>query len=104
MPSSPGYKRDYSTEYKTSKQRGEQGTGPNSDGAKRMKLRREALKVGMVKKGQDLDHKVALSKKGPNKLSNARAETPHANRSFPRNSDGSMIKNVEATKPGHNKK
>lgn len=104
MPSSPGYKRDYSTEYKTSKQRGEQGTGPSSDGAKRMKLRRQALAKGMVKKGQDLDHKIPLSKRGANKLANARAETPHANRSFPRNSDGSMIKNVEATKPGHNKK
>lgn len=95
MPSSPGYQRDYSREYATSKDRGEQGTGPESDGAKRMKLRRAALKRGMVHKGQDLDHRIPLSKGGANKLSNGRAETPHQNRSFPRRADGSMIVNHE---------
>jgi hypothetical protein len=34
MPSSPGYKRDYAREYEMQKQRGESGTGSNSDNAK----------------------------------------------------------------------
>jgi hypothetical protein len=104
MPSSPGYVRNFKQEYATSKERGEQGVGPEGDGAKRMKLRRQALKRGMVHKGQDLDHRVALSKGGANTLANGRAETPHQNRSFPRRADGSMIRNVEETKPGHDKK
>ena len=98
MPSSPGYHRDLKQEYKTQKERGESGTGSDSENAKRHKLRRKALKLGMVKPGQDLDHKKPLSKGGSNTISNARAETPHANRSFPRNSDGSMIANHEKTK------
>jgi hypothetical protein len=39
-----------------------------------------------------------LSKGGSDKTSNFRGETPHQNRSFPRNKDGSMIRNVEKTK------
>lgn len=95
MPSSPGYQRDYSREYATSKTRGEQGVGPDGGGAERMRLRRLAVKKGMVTSKQDLDHRVALSKNGGNTLSNARAETPHQNRSFPRRPDGSMIVNHE---------
>lgn len=93
MPSSKNYERDYEQEYKTQKQRGESGTGSSSDNAKRKRLRRKALKLGMVKKGQDLDHKVPLSKGGSNTLKNARAASPHDNRSFPRNKDGSMKNN-----------
>lgn len=98
MPSSDGYKRNYAEEYKTSKARGEQGVGPQGEGAKRMRFRRAALKRGLVKPGQDLDHKKPLSKGGTNSLKNARAESPHNNRSFPRNSDGSMIANHPKTK------
>jgi hypothetical protein len=94
MPSSPGYKRKYDQEYKTAKERGEIGTGPGSGNAKRHRLRRAALKMGMVKPGQDLDHKKPLSKGGPNTLTNARATSPSDNRSFPRNKDGSMKKNT----------
>lgn len=94
MPSSPNYKRNYDREYETAKARGEIGTGHNSENAKRHRLRRKALKLGMVKPGQDLDHKQPLSKGGANTLANARAATPHDNRSFPRNSDGSMKKNT----------
>ncbi len=93
MPSSPGYKRDYKREMELQKRRGESG-GSNSGKAKRMRLRRKALKLGLVKKGQDLDHKVPLSKGGSNTLKNARATTPSANRSFPRNKDGSMKSNT----------
>lgn len=90
MPSSKNYVRDYKQEYKTQKERGEAGVGPDSGNAKRKRLRRKALKLGMVKTGQDLDHKKPLSKGGSNTLKNARATTPSKNRSFPRNSNGSM--------------
>ena len=93
MPSSPGYSRNYTQEYKTAKERGEIGTGSNSRNAKRHRLRRLALKKGMVKPGQDLDHKTPLSKGGSNTLKNARAASPSDNRSFPRNKDGSMKSN-----------
>lgn len=93
MPSSKNYERDYAQEYKTAKARGEIGTGGDSGNAKRHKLRRMALKKGMVKAGQDLDHKTPLSMGGGNTLKNARAATPHENRSFPRKKDGSMKNN-----------
>jgi len=92
MPSSKNYVRDYKQEYATQKARGEVG-GSDSPNSKRKRLRRKALKLGMVKPGQDLDHKVPLSKGGSNTLKNARADSPHDNRSFPRNSDGSMKSN-----------
>ena len=90
MPSSANYQRDYRREYATQKTRGESGTGSSSGSAKRHKLRRLALKRGKVKPGQDLDHITPLSDGGANTLSNARATTPHKNRSFPRKKDGSM--------------
>lgn len=93
MPSAPGYKRDLKREYATAKARGEIGTGHNSKNAERHRARRLALKLGMVKKGQDLDHRKPLSKGGSNSPSNFRAESPHDNRSFPRNSKGGMIAN-----------
>ena len=96
MPSSPGYKRDYTQEYKTAKARGEIGTGSNSDNAKRKRLRRQFEKEGKVHKGDgmDVDHKVALSKGGANTKRNGRVVSASANRSFPRNSDGSMKRNT----------
>lgn len=90
MPSSPNYQRDYQREYATQKQRGENGVGPESGSAKRHKLRRLAVKAKKVATGQDLDHVVPLSKGGANTLSNARPKSPHDNRSFKRNADGSM--------------
>mgnify|MGYP002785277218 FL=1 len=90
MPSSKNYKRDLKQEYKTAKARGEVGTGSNSRDAKRKRLRRRMLKLGLVKKGQDVDHKKPLSKGGSNTIANARAVSPSKNRSFKRNSDGSI--------------
>ena len=57
-----------------------------------VRIRREAVKAGMVKTGdgKDLDHKMPLSKGGSNKLSNVRVTSPSDNRSFPRKKDGSM--------------
>ncbi len=92
MPSSPGDKRDYRQEYKTAKARGEVGSGGDSDNAKRKKLRRQMEKAGKVKKGdgKDVDHKTPLSKGGANTTKNARVVSASTNRSFPRNSDGSI--------------
>jgi hypothetical protein len=94
MPSSPGYVRDYKQETKTAKARGETG-GSNSDNAKRKRLRRSMEADGKVHKGdgKDVDHKKALSKGGSNTKSNARVVSKGTNRSFPRNSDGSMKRN-----------
>lgn len=90
MPSSPNYVRKYGQEYATQKQRGEVAQGHDSPNAERKRARRKALKLGMVKKGQDLDHKTPLSKGGSNDPSNYRAAAPGENRSFARNPDGSM--------------
>lgn len=95
MPSSPGYKRDLKQEYKTAKARGENGTGHNSSNAKRQRLRYELEKDGKVRKGdgKDVDHKKPLSQGGANTKKNARVVSPSTNRSFPRNSDGSIRRN-----------
>jgi len=96
MPSSPGYKRDYTQEYKTAKARGEVAGGPSGDNAKRKRLRRQLEKSGKVHKGdgKDVDHKKPLSKGGANSKSNARVVSASTNRSFPRKSDGSMKRNT----------
>ena len=86
--------RDYKREYELQKKRGDSGSGSDSGNAKRHRLRRKALKLGMVKPGQDVDHKVPLSKGGSNSIKNARAASPSENRSFPRNKDGSMKSNT----------
>lgn len=98
MPSSKGYIRNYKEEDKTAKARGEEGVGPSSGNAERGRLRRQALKRGMVKKGEDLAHVIALSGGGANTLANARAETPHDNRGYPRNADGSLKNKVDTHK------
>lgn len=88
MPSSPNYVRDYAQEKKTSDARGEK---PKR--AARNRARRIMVKKGMVKPGQDVDHKTPLSKGGsPTAISNLRAVSASDNRSFPRNPDGSMKK------------
>lgn len=89
-PSSDNYVRDYDQEYKTAKARGEVGTGSKSGSAKRHRARRMMLKLGMVKPGQDVDHKRPISKGGSNSVKNLKATSPSANRSYKRNSDGSM--------------
>jgi 5-methylcytosine-specific restriction endonuclease McrA len=91
MPSSPGYKRDYKQERRTAIRRGET-LGSDSDNAKRKRLRRKLEKAGKVREhdGKDVDHKVPLSKGGSNSVKNARVVSASKNRSFRRNSDGSM--------------
>lgn len=87
MPSSPNYKRDYVQEVVTAKARGEQ-----PDNAKRKAARRVMVKKGLVKPGQDVDHKKPLSKGGGNAEGNLHAVAPGTNRSFPRKPDGSIKK------------
>lgn len=93
MPSSPGYKRNLKEEYATQVKRGDSGTGSDSKNAIRHRDRTKALKLGLVKPSDDLDHKKPLSKGGGSSPSNFRDETAAVNRSFPRNPDGSMIAN-----------
>lgn len=85
--------RDLKAEYAGQKRRGESGTGSDSENAKRHRDRRNALKLGMIKPSQDLDHKKPLSKGGSDSPSNYRGESASTNRSFPRNPDGSMKAN-----------
>ena len=91
MPSSPKYKRDYDQESKTAKTRGETGVGSASGDAVRHRARRVMIKKGMVKAGQDVDHKKPLSKGGSGTdPKNLQAESKHANRSFPRTRKGAV--------------
>lgn len=83
--------RDYKAEYASQKKRGESGTGHDSGSAVRHRARRIALKLGMVKRGDDVGHKQALVKGGAETaISNLRDETVHHNRSFPRTKDAGM--------------
>ena len=90
------YKRDYKREYELQKKRGENGTGHNSGNAERHRLRRKAIKEGMISADSplEIDHKKALVKGGSNSLKNARAVSRHENRSFPRNKKAGMISNT----------
>lgn len=90
MPSSPNYVRDYKQERKTQIERGE--SSPGGDNAKRKQARRDMLKKGAVKKGQDVDHKTPLSKGGGNTEGNLRAQSPSENRSFARTKNGAIKK------------
>ena len=61
----------------------------------RNKLRRVAIKMGLVKKGdgKELDHIKPISKGGSSKKSNIRVTTKSKNSSFDRNPDKSVKKN-----------
>lgn len=88
MPSSPNYVRDIQQEYKTAKARGDLKRG-----ALRKRARRLMVKKGLVKPGQDVNHKVPLIKGGSGTaLSNLNVQTPHENRSFPRTKKAGMRK------------
>jgi 5-methylcytosine-specific restriction endonuclease McrA len=80
--------RPYKHEYEMQKSRGE-----HEDRMERQRARREMDKKGVKRKGKDIDHIIALSKGGTNAPSNLRLTTPSKNRSFKRNSDGSMKRN-----------
>lgn len=81
MPSSKSYKRDYRQEYKTSKARGEVGTGSYSGNAKRHRARRAYEKEhGDLPSTVEVDHKKKIKDGGGNGKGNLRARPRSANR------------------------
>jgi hypothetical protein len=76
--------RPYKKEYEQQVKRGE-----HEDRMERQRARRKLDKKGVNRKGKDVAHVKALSKGGTNS-DGYRLETPSKNRSFRRNSDGSM--------------
>jgi hypothetical protein len=87
MPSAPGYVRDYKQERKT-----ELARGGRKKHTLRLRARRLAVKMGMVRPhdNKDLDHETPLSQGGSNAPSNFDVESKHANRSFPRTKTGAI--------------
>lgn len=76
--------RDYKQEYKTQVDRGE-----HENRMERQRARRKLDAKGVNRKGKDVAHVKALSKGGSN-ATGIKLESPSKNRSFKRNSDGSM--------------
>ena len=76
--------RPYKKEYKQQVERGE-----HEDRMERQRARRTLDKKGVSRKGKDVAHKKALSKGGTN-ADGYTLQSPSKNRSFRRNSDGSM--------------
>jgi len=92
MPYMTNGKRDYKKEV-------ERYTSKPSVIKKRVeqnKARRIMEKAGKVKKGdgKDVDHTKPLSKGGKTTRSNLRVTTQSANRSFRRNSNGSLLNQI----------
>lgn len=76
--------RDYKQEYKTQVSRGE-----HENRMERQRARRKLDAKGVDRKGKDVAHVKALSKGGSN-ATGIKLQSPSKNRSFKRNSDGSM--------------
>lgn len=81
--------RPYKKEYKQQLARGEHALR-----MKRQEARRMYDKKGINRNGKDIDHKVPLSKGGGNGKKNLRLVSARNNRSFPRNSDHTVKKNI----------
>lgn len=81
-------KRDYAREVKLYTSRPE----VKKKRAQQNAARRELMREGVVHKGdgKDVDHKRPLSKGGTNARSNLRAVPASQNRSFSRNSNGTL--------------
>lgn len=88
MPYQKNGKRDYKREYASYHSKPEQ----RANRSERTVARRESNASGVTSKGdgKDLDHRVPLSKGGSSAKSNLRVVSKSTNRSFSRNSDGSM--------------
>jgi hypothetical protein len=87
MPSSPGYKRDYTQERKSeSKQRKHARVERNQ--ARQMMIQKGKAKVG---DGKDVGHIKAISKGGKTVMPNLEMQSKSANRSFSRSSSGAMV-------------
>lgn len=85
----PMKKRNWAQEWKNEKARAEHELPRR---AARARARRAYDAAGIDRDGKDIDHKTPLSVKidGANRKSNLRLVSPSTNRSFARNSDGSM--------------
>ena len=82
-------KRDYKKELKWDHSKPDRV----KDRAARNLARSHAETKGLVHKGdkKQVDHIIPLSKGGSHKDSNTRVLSDHANESYPRNKDGSMV-------------
>jgi hypothetical protein len=76
--------RNYKQEYTTQKERGE-----HENRMERQRARRKLDAKGVTRLGKDVAHVKALSKGGSNS-DGIKLQSPSKNRSFKRNSDGSM--------------
>lgn len=76
--------RNYKQEYQTQKERGE-----HENRMERQRARRKLDAKGVTRHGKDVAHVKALSKGGSNS-DGIKLQSPSKNRSFKRNSDGSM--------------
>jgi len=85
--------RPFKHEYELQKKRGEL---PKR--MERQKARRAMDAKGIDRAGKDIDHLTPLSKGGTNAPSNLKLKSPSANRSFSRNSDHTVKKNVPTKK------
>ena len=92
--------RPYKKEYQQQKARGEKERLRRNA---RERARYRAKRDGTDVKGEDIDHKKPLSKGGTNKASNLRSVSPSKNRSFSRNPDGSVKRNVPKKKTAKKK-
>ena len=92
MPFMTGGKRDYKKEVAKYTSRPE----VIRKRVEQNKARRMMEKAGKVHKGdgKDVDHKTPLSKGGKTSRSNLRVVSRSTNRSFSRNSDGSMLNQI----------
>lgn len=77
--------RDYKKDWAAEQARNEKAAR-----AQRARARRALDAKGVDRKGKDVAHVRAISKGGTNAPSNIKLQSPSKNRSFKRNSDGSM--------------
>ena len=87
--------RPYKKEYQQQKARGEKERLNRNE---RERNRYWAKKEGTDVKGEDIDHIKPLSKGGTSKKSNLRSVSPSKNRSFSRNADHTVKRNVPKKK------
>lgn len=95
MPYKDMSDRNYKKEWQNEKKRGKPALKTK---LARQNARRQFDREGIDRDGMDIDHKVPASKGGTNAKSNLRLRTPSQNRSFDRNSDHSVKRNVPLKK------
>lgn len=91
----PKRDRNYKKEWQNEQKRGKPALKAK---LARQTARRAYDKKGIDRDGMDIDHTKALSTGGSAELSNTRLRTPAQNRSFDRNSDHSVRRNVPLKK------